>query len=974
MANFFTKLASTVSIATLVAASTSASFVSAASEFLPYAEALADNGTISTQSTEAGYRLGANITRAELAKVVANLGEFTPTSCAGDVYSDVNSTLGDLCGYVEALAEAGVVSTSNATYRPNANVTRAEAVKLILGALGETGSDVAAGYTDIAALGDLTSYINRANEIGVIGDATYFRPNASITRGEAFKIAAATAQLDVGTTDGGDTGSTGGDTGSTTTSGSTTTTGSVVAGDLTVALDGQAVAQYVPKNASNVKVGSVKLTAGTTDVSVNSITVLRSGLGDSAGLTVAVAQSGTIISESRSVNTSTQEGIVRLNNTLVVKAGTSVVVDILASVATSANSQHQFAVKAVGTTATVTGAPVTLGLVNTTDYSVSEVKVVKVDLNGVTSGKNDQSLGTVQFQAGGKDITMSAFTLSKTSGIDLTRALANVKAYKNGTQVGSVTISSDKIYVTGLNTKVARNDTVTFELRADVSYVGDGATGDDITMKITDTTDVSATEDLTGYATATNLNSHTADTIDLTALDIVWTKNTTKSVTVAPGTTNVVLFDAKATSSASFDVTEFTLKGKSGLASTGTDSDENARFTSLTLTVNGVDYDLLNTTQTAGFSGTYKFTKTADKFRMDAGAPVNVKLVANLSNGSQGGSYTYEVTLDTVKNVSNGNTVGLSGKSITGDQVTVEAPTLNLKKSTVAAPSSTKIYGNATNTEIARFGVEAKAEEVTIREITFTNTAGAGYVTDFSKLVSGTNVKLINVDTKAQVSATVTMSGSNPATAIKLTGMSIKVAKDTTSNFKLVVDTQGDLITALGNTNKINLVTNIVSTSVSSNATISIPVNAVAVDNSKVYTAGVVPPTITLTKKASNVFLIKITNADADNAITLTGITAQVRPVSVSNSTYSATGCLRDEGSSDKCDVATSGLGPIPGSAKTYTLNEVISKNSSITRELYVDSTYQNPADLQAEVSKAFYDVQNIVDSATTETYSVVAQ
>ncbi len=963
MANFFTKLASTVSIATLVAASTSASFVSAASEFLPYAEALADNGTISTQSTEAGYRLGANITRAELAKVVANLGEFTPTSCAGDVYSDVNSTLGDLCGYVEALAEAGVVSTSNATYRPNANVTRAEAVKLILGALGETGSDVAAGYTDVAALGDLTSYINRANEIGVIGDATYFRPNASITRGEAFKIAAATAQLDVGTVDGGDTGSTGGDTGSTTTSGSTTTTGSVVAGNLTVALDGQAVAQYVPKNASNVKVGSVKLTAGTTDVSVNSITVLRSGLGDSAGLTVAVAQSGLVISENRSVNTSTQEGIIRLNSTLVVKAGTSVVVDILASVATSANSQHQFAVKAVGTTATVTGAPVTLGLVNTTDYEVSKVKVLAgyVDMNSsVTSGKNDQSLGTVKLQAGNKDVTLSAFTLTKNSGTDLTRMITNVKVYKNAVQVGTASVTSDKIYVTALNTKVARNDTATFELRADVIHVG---SNENLTIGITDTTDVSGTEDLTGYATQTDLPVNgVTDTLGFGALDIVWTKNTTKSVTVAPGASSVVLFDAKITSSATFDVTKFTLKGQSTNAAALTGGSLASNFTSLTLTVNGVDYDLLNTSGFTTAPLTFAFSKTSDKFRMDAGTPVAVKLVANLSNSANSASYTFNVSLNDVKNVSNGNVVTGLNKDITGDQVTVEAPTLTIKASTVAAPSTSKIYSNASALEIGRFGVEAKAEEITVREVTLTNSSATNAVNDFTKLVSGTNVKLVNVADGAQVSASVTVN----AGEIKLTGMNIKVAKDTTSNFKVVVDTQGDLTSTFTSTGNKLMVTAYVP-SASSSSVSNVVVSPYT--TTKEYTVSVIPPTVTLTKKSSNVYLVKITNADADQEITLNSITAQVRPVSVANNNYSATTCLRDEGSSDKCDVATS-TGSVPGAAKEFVIvgGVKISKNSNITREIYVDSNFVSPADLQGEITSIKY------NTGITETYSVVAQ
>ena len=97
MSNFFTKLASSVGIVTLVAASTGVSLVSAASEFLDFAQTLSDNNVIGAQTTEAGYRLSSNVTRAELAKVVANLGAIDPAACTGDVYSDVGTGLGDLC-------------------------------------------------------------------------------------------------------------------------------------------------------------------------------------------------------------------------------------------------------------------------------------------------------------------------------------------------------------------------------------------------------------------------------------------------------------------------------------------------------------------------------------------------------------------------------------------------------------------------------------------------------------------------------------------------------------------------------------------------------------------------------------------------------------------------------------------------------------------------------------------------------------
>jgi hypothetical protein len=65
--------------------------LSAGSEFLSAATTLSDASIISSQD-ESGYRLGDTITRAELAKVAANLGKYTPTSCMGSYY-DVSMTL-----------------------------------------------------------------------------------------------------------------------------------------------------------------------------------------------------------------------------------------------------------------------------------------------------------------------------------------------------------------------------------------------------------------------------------------------------------------------------------------------------------------------------------------------------------------------------------------------------------------------------------------------------------------------------------------------------------------------------------------------------------------------------------------------------------------------------------------------------------------------------------------------------------------
>jgi S-layer homology domain len=360
MSNFSTKIASTASVVALVATAMSASLVSAASEFLTYAELLADNSVIGVQSNESGYRLGDTVTRAELAKITANIGGYTSTACAGTTYGDVGASLGDLCGAIEALAEAGVVSTANANFRPNASVTRAEAVKMLLGAVGEAGSSTDAGYMDVANLGDLAMYINRANELGCAADATYFRPNATSSRGEAFKVAACVAGFETTTPV----------VPPSTTTGSTTT-GSTVAGALTAALDGTAVAQYVPKNASSVKVGAVKFTAGKSDVTVQSLVVTRSGLGNANDITssngIRAAQNGVVISSTADYyNPTSQKATVYFSPALVVKAGTSTSVDVLVNLSGAENSQHQFTLESVNASnTTVTGAPITLGLLNT---------------------------------------------------------------------------------------------------------------------------------------------------------------------------------------------------------------------------------------------------------------------------------------------------------------------------------------------------------------------------------------------------------------------------------------------------------------------------------------------------------------------------------------------------------------------------------------------------------------------------------
>ena len=105
------------------------------------------------------------------------------------MYSDVSSEVGNLCSYIETAADAEIVSKSYPRFRVSDTVTRAELIKMLLVANTTNLSSVPAGFSDTpSSLGDLVGYINAGVGMGCIRASTFFRPNASATRAEVFKI------------------------------------------------------------------------------------------------------------------------------------------------------------------------------------------------------------------------------------------------------------------------------------------------------------------------------------------------------------------------------------------------------------------------------------------------------------------------------------------------------------------------------------------------------------------------------------------------------------------------------------------------------------------------------------------------------------------------------------------------------------------------------------------------------------------
>lgn len=113
-----------------------------------------------------------------------------PVSAASP-FSDVKESHADFDG-IATLYAAGIISGyPDGTFKPDTNVTRGQAAKMIAGALKLDTKDVEnPNFTDIGASNPYYGSIAALVELKVIsgyGDKT-FRPNQTITHGDLAKI------------------------------------------------------------------------------------------------------------------------------------------------------------------------------------------------------------------------------------------------------------------------------------------------------------------------------------------------------------------------------------------------------------------------------------------------------------------------------------------------------------------------------------------------------------------------------------------------------------------------------------------------------------------------------------------------------------------------------------------------------------------------------------------------------------------
>jgi len=135
-----------------------------------------------------------NVTRAEFTKMIVNAFGFElPSMTKANIFADVDATAW-YAPYLEVAKQKGLVAGYiDNTFKPNININRAEAVKILITVLGaDTTTTAAIAFPDVETGIWYYAYVAYAANAGIVSgyeDGT-FGPGNPLTRAEAAKIIA----------------------------------------------------------------------------------------------------------------------------------------------------------------------------------------------------------------------------------------------------------------------------------------------------------------------------------------------------------------------------------------------------------------------------------------------------------------------------------------------------------------------------------------------------------------------------------------------------------------------------------------------------------------------------------------------------------------------------------------------------------------------------------------------------------------
>lgn len=486
--NLFKKTTAAVALVTLVSGIFSTGVSAYSTSEVGAANALAEAGIINNHSdNSAAYNLDQNVLRQEIAAVARGIAGLPKATTYSAVFSDVTATTPNTWAWasVNALADAGLVA-KNPTFRPEANISKAEAVGMVVkAAFGDAYAfDAAKGTTwqeQVVAF---------AVENGVVSSFTNY--DTAATRGFVFEAGANALSSDDDSMDGLLEDLLGGltDDEETTTDDETTVTTPVVDGDdmLEVALSPETpTAGYVAAGRDRTAILAFDVSAGSEDVTLKEATLEYVGLSNSADLDVlAIYMNNEKVTKGTSKSFTNNEVDLAFENDIVIKAGETITLTVTSNVTNSTtNVSHKVALTNLEASSTVEGDYVvsnSFGVVDSTNVATVSLDVSN-ETSKVTIGEETTLADfSLEEKNDKEDVTVKSLTF-EFSGFDAEDDLSDVALYAEGKVIASdLTVNSDDEVVVNLDFTIPQDESVDFELKGMVT----GSIGEAVTAKLTD--------------------------------------------------------------------------------------------------------------------------------------------------------------------------------------------------------------------------------------------------------------------------------------------------------------------------------------------------------------------------------------------------------------------------------------------------------------------------------------------------------
>jgi len=542
--------------------------------------------------------------------------------------------------------------------------------------------------------------------------------------------------------------------------------GTVITGSgLMVSLSASTPASIsVPDNAARVPMAKVNLTAANDGaVSLNSITVNRIGLSTYSQIDKVWAEKdGVIVASKKSMN-SNNESILTFSPALVINAGQTVSLDLIAGL-TGASGNIALSIASASavsaTSASVTGSfPINGNLMSPTSYSVANLAItnpttstttVKVGDEGVELGKFTVEFNTATVAA--KDVTLKSIMLKNNGVEDLSKATMNLYLENAGNKVSVNTVVDGRFvtfYFASTGLDLLKDDSSKiFYVKGDV-IAKENTAANSFAFTLNKSTDLVGYEKATGFgvnvydatsgSTAADAYAISNVTIDAGAVSVSKKSTSPSDTTIVKGTDNLMLL-ANVRADEAITADGLNIDYTTGTFASTTDQFENVR-----VYLNGVLLDSFDPTASTTDD---VITKTIDSTLNLVKGDNEVKVMAKAKTTATTGAIKFILgsgifTSQNPEYVVSGNSVsGSISGTATGGIFTVSGAVLTTVRNDGYSANKVIVQGS-TDVSLGKFTLKATNDNIKVTSIALSangSSTPAANINDMKVFVDGVQV------------------------------------------------------------------------------------------------------------------------------------------------------------------------------------------------------------------------------------------